>query len=466
MGVHTWRGAAGGVVVARPEERRTRSELASRRRLRLVVGSALATVLVGLLAVVVVAVVMMAPQLDQLSALGDNHARAVAAASQLRARLAATCRRATAAITTPGTNVDASAALQQEQLALDRLESYATDPEERVAMLRMRTGLRRAITSAARVERALAAGDRGAAATEAASLVEHGDEVSHAADALVRHNALEVRELASAVRASLRRGTALASAMTLAVVAVALVLMRQAARAEAAHVALLTRNQAEMAAFASRAAHELRTPLQSLRLALHVLRTSPGQSLALERALRSARRMQQIIDDVLRFSRSGGAPEPGVRCVVGAVVSEVLAELGPRAGEVGLALSTELQEGLAVAMAPGHLRIIVSNLVGNALKYGASEGGRVTVRAAARGGSVVLSVSDTGAGISPEARARLFEPFYRGSNKPDGYGLGLATVKRLVEAHGGKVELESEVGSGTTVTVELPRATAPEPMPV
>ncbi|HEX7487365.1 MAG TPA: HAMP domain-containing sensor histidine kinase, partial [Anaeromyxobacteraceae bacterium] len=192
---------------------------------------------------------------------------------------------------------------------------------------------------------------------------------------------------------------------------------------------------------------------------------SPGQPLALERALRSGRRMQQIIDDVLRFSRSGGAPEPGVRCVVGAVVAEVLAELGPRAGEAGLALSTELEEGLAVAMAPGHLRIVVSNLVGNALKYGAREGGRVTVRATGRGASVVLVVSDTGAGISPETRARLFEPFFRGSAKPDGYGLGLATVKRLVEAHRGTVELESEVGAGTTVTVELPRVTPAPPEP-
>ena len=427
--------------MARPEERRTRSESASRRRLRLVVASALATVLVGLVAVIVVAVAMVAPQVDQLSALGDNHARAVAAASELRERLTATCRSASAAAATPEVSVHASAALQQEQAALDRLESFTTDPEERAMMLRMRTGHHQAVASAARIERALAAGDRGAAATEAASLVEHVAEVSRAADALVRHNALEVRELAAAVRASLRRGAAWALAMTLAVVMAALVLMRQAARAETRHVSLLARNQAELAAFASRAAHELRTPLQTLRLALHVLRTSPGQGLALERALRSARRMQQIIDDVLRFSRSGGAPEPGVHCSVSAVVGEVLAELAPRAGEVGLTLSPELQEGLAVAMAPGHMRIIVSNLVGNALKYGASEGGRVIVRATARNASVLLSVSDTGAGIS------------------------LETVKRLVEAHGGKVELKSEVGAGTTVIVELPRASPAVPVP-
>jgi len=425
-----------------------------------VIGSAFATVLVGLLAVVVAVVAMAAQQLDELSAVSDGHARAVAGASELRERVAATCRSASAAAATLG----ASAALQQEQAALDRLDSFAIDPEERAAMLRMRTRLRQAVASAARLERALVAGDRGAAATEAGSLVEHGEEVSSAADALVRHDVIEMQALASGVRASLRRGTAVASAMTLAVVAAALMLMRQAARAEARHVALLARNQAELAAFASRAAHELRTPLQTLRLALHVLRTSPGQGLALERALRSARRMQQIIEDVLRFSRSGGAPEPGVRCAVGAVVGEVLAELGPRAGG-GLALSAELEEGLAVAMAPGHLRIIVSNLVGNALKYGASEGGRVTVRAAARGTSVVLAVCDAGAGISPEARLRLFEPFFRGSAKPDGYGLGLATVKRLVEAHGGKVELESEVGAGTTVTVVLPRAAPAVPAP-
>ena len=326
------------------------------------VGSALATVLIGLVAILVVVVVMVSPQLEELSAVSDGHARAVTAASELRERLAGTCRRASAAVVTPGVSVGTTAALQQEQAALDQLESYATNPEERAALLRMRTGLRQAIASADRVERALTAGNRRAVATEAASLVERTHEVSRAADALVRHNALQVRQLTAGVRASLRRGTAVAFAMTLVVMAAALVLMRQAARVEAAHVALLTRNQAELSAFASRAAHELRTPLQTLRLALHVLRSSPGQSLALERALRSARRMHQIIDDVLRFSRSGGAPEPGVHCLVSAVVGEVLAELGPRAGEVGMTLAIELQEGLAVAMASGHLRIIVSNL--------------------------------------------------------------------------------------------------------
>jgi signal transduction histidine kinase len=285
------------------------------------VGSALATVLLGLLGIALAMVAMVVPQLDELSAVGEGHARALAAASELRESLDDLCRRTIIAAATPGAKVDASAALQREQAALERLEPFATDPDERAAMLRMRSGLRQAIGSATRVEGALAAGDRHEATTQASSLADYGREVSRGAEQLVRHNALEVRELAAGVRASLRRSTAVAAVMTLAILVATLVMIRQAARAEAGHVRLLARNQDELAAFASRAAHELRTPLQTLRLALHVLRTSPGQSLAMERALRSARRMQQIIDDVLRFSRSGGAPEPGVHCAVSAVTT-------------------------------------------------------------------------------------------------------------------------------------------------
>ena len=450
--------------MSRPEERRTRAERASRRKLRLVAGVTLTTVLVGLLAVVGAVAMMVSRQLHELSVVSDDHVRTVVVAIELRERLAETWTRTSAAVATPGARIEASAALRREQEEAGRLEPMATDQEEREAVRQMQAGLLRAATSAARVERALASEDRRAAAADAAALVDHGTAVSRAADDLVRHNALQVRAATEHVRTGLRRATAVAAAMALAVVLAALVLTARAARAEAAHDVLVALNQSELAAFAARAAHELRTPLQTLRLALHVLRTSPGQSLALERAVRSARRMQQIIDDVLRFSRSGGDPEPGARCEVGAVVGEVLAELGPRAGEVGLAVSTEIEEGLAVAMASGHLRIVVTNLIGNALKYGWREGGRVTVCAAARGAAVVLSVSDTGAGMSPATRARLFEPFFRGSAKPDGYGLGLATVKRLVEAHRGKVEVVSEVGAGTTVTVELPRATPAVPV--
>jgi signal transduction histidine kinase len=69
-------------------------------------------------------------------------------------------------------------------------------------------------------------------------------------------------------------------------------------------------------------------------------------------------------------------------------------------------------------------------------------------------------VSDNGPGIPREALARVFEPFYRASGQAEGYGLGLPTVKRLVDAHGGVVRVASEPGGGTTVTVELPRAPA------
>jgi signal transduction histidine kinase len=81
----------------------------------------------------------------------------------------------------------------------------------------------------------------------------------------------------------------------------------------------------------------------------------------------------------------------------------------------------------------------------------------VIVRAAGEGGWAVLTVSDDGPGIPRDALPHVFEPFFRASTQAEGYGLGLPTVKRLVDAHGGSVRLESAPGTGTTVTVELPR---------
>jgi two-component system sensor histidine kinase BaeS len=140
-------------------------------------------------------------------------------------------------------------------------------------------------------------------------------------------------------------------------------------------------------------------------------------------------------------------------------VDAVSFELGPRATEVGLGLVTDAARDLEVAMSEGHLRTVVQNLVGNALKYGRSEGGRVTVSAAGRGGHAVLTVKDDGPGIPRDALEHVFEPFFRASTQAEGYGLGLPTVKRLVEAHGGTVRIASQPGGGTTVTIELPLTT-------
>jgi signal transduction histidine kinase len=102
---------------------------------------------------------------------------------------------------------------------------------------------------------------------------------------------------------------------------------------------------------------------------------------------------------------------------------------------------------------------VAANLIDNAIKYTPS-GGRVTVDAAQEEGRAVLRVSDTGAGIPADELPRIWERLFRGdaSRTERGLGLGLSLVKAIVEAHGGTVAVESEVGRGTTFTVALPKS--------
>jgi signal transduction histidine kinase len=107
---------------------------------------------------------------------------------------------------------------------------------------------------------------------------------------------------------------------------------------------------------------------------------------------------------------------------------------------------------------PDRLDRILGNLVGNALKY---SDGRVTVSASREGGAVRVRVVDHGPGIAAEDVANLFERFYRGQrHEGEGLGLGLFIVRKLVEAHGGRVDVESALGRGSTFSFTLPLADA------
>jgi signal transduction histidine kinase len=116
----------------------------------------------------------------------------------------------------------------------------------------------------------------------------------------------------------------------------------------------------------------------------------------------------------------------------------------------------------AVAGDEAALRRVFLNLIGNAVKYGAA-GGWVGVRAGARGAGIEIAVSDRGIGIASSEQEKIFEPFYR---TPDvvaaqiqGAGLGLSLVRRIVDAHGGRIAVTSTPGQGSTFTVTLPAMT-------
>jgi signal transduction histidine kinase len=165
--------------------------------------------------------------------------------------------------------------------------------------------------------------------------------------------------------------------------------------------------------------------------------------------------MRRTIDSLLEFACWRGSARTGVDRRRRAV-AEVQEEYAPLIEQKRATVDVDVENGVAVAMELEHFRTIARNLVGNALRHGSTPAGvRISVRAATKDGRVRLEVGDDGPGMSPAALAHLFEPFARGTDAPGSYGVGLATVHRLVEGHGGTIAIETAPGRGTTVRIEL-----------
>jgi signal transduction histidine kinase len=217
----------------------------------------------------------------------------------------------------------------------------------------------------------------------------------------------------------------------------------------------------ELDAFAARVAHDLRSPLQTISLSLSAVATRASDDATratAERARGGVHRMNAMIAGLLDFARSGATPRPGARAELPTVFEGLRDELQPLADRSGVHLSLSAEPGLRVAASPVAIHAIVANLVGNAIKYMREEGDRqVAASAHAHGRHVDIEVRDSGIGIPRDRLPTIFDPFVRLRDRLDSYGLGLATVKRLVEAHSGTVRVVSEEGVGSVFTVELPR---------
>lgn len=217
-------------------------------------------------------------------------------------------------------------------------------------------------------------------------------------------------------------------------------------------------------AFVAMASHELRTPLTALAGYSELLATRAFSSDEVRRQAeimhRQTRRLAGIIDDFLDLSRLERGEAPPLRLAAVAVGSALAsaAELlrGPRGVRQ---IVVDCAPGLPPLRADPHaLERILVNLLSNALKYSPAHTA-VTVQARARAGAVVISVEDAGRGIAPDALPRVFEPYFRAPDavgRAPGSGLGLAMVKSLVEAHEGSIHVESAVGVGTRVTLQIP----------
>lgn len=222
--------------------------------------------------------------------------------------------------------------------------------------------------------------------------------------------------------------------------------------------------------FVAAVSHELRTPLMSIGMAVDLMRDgTAGQLNAMQTDLLASvkddqARLRRLVNGLLAIARTeSGAVAPVLEPVrLADVVEEALAPLRLPYRERGVTLEVDVPASLpTVSGDPQQLGWVVTNLVGNALKY-TTEGGLVQLTADARDGSLRLHVHDTGAGIPPDALERIFEPFVQVKDRnvatPGSVGLGLHLAQRVVAAHDGRIWAESRLGEGSTFHVELPTA--------
>jgi len=219
--------------------------------------------------------------------------------------------------------------------------------------------------------------------------------------------------------------------------------------------------------FLATLAHELRNPLAPISNGLQLLRTPGGDTQAKERARdmmeRQLRHLVRLVDDLLDIARisSGKVELKKERATLDAILGSAVESSMPLLAAAGHQLDLRIDEpGLQLTADTTRLAQVVSNLLNNAAKY-TPDGGRIELAARREGDAVLVSVSDTGVGIAPEALPQVFEMFTqvgrdRGRSQ-GGLGIGLALVRRLVELHGGSVTVHSAgVGRGSTFTVQLP----------
>jgi two-component system phosphate regulon sensor histidine kinase PhoR len=218
--------------------------------------------------------------------------------------------------------------------------------------------------------------------------------------------------------------------------------------------------------FVASVSHELRTPLTQIRLFAETLlldrvRTPAERHQALTVIDREARRLGDLVENVLLFARaerrrSTLAPE---RQALAPLVRTALARLEPLARGSGARLAAELDEEASAVVDPTALQQVLSNLFDNALKYG-PRGQEVRVAVERRGATVRLSVEDQGPGVPAAERRRVFERFHRlerdRRSAVAGTGIGLALVDDLARRQGGRVFVEDGAGGGARFVVELP----------
>jgi signal transduction histidine kinase len=277
---------------------------------------------------------------------------------------------------------------------------------------------------------------------------------------------LQTRQQATFI-ATLLGGASLAIAF--AATFLVLRVLRTRAHIAQQFVRLQSERNAELEAFAGRVAHDLRDPLGAI--ALQVLALTRRHQLepvltphfnAIDRQLE---RMNQVIEALLEFARAGAVPADGARANLTEVLSAVLAGIRPRLETIKVELTITPVPALEIACTPGALSSVLANLLGNAAKFvveGSELPRRIAVRVSEEAHAARVEIEDNGPGIPEDAEQRIFEPFRRlGTTRQSGFGLGLATVKKIVEAYHGRLGVRSRLTKGSVFWFELPKAVPP-----
>ncbi len=217
----------------------------------------------------------------------------------------------------------------------------------------------------------------------------------------------------------------------------------------------------EIAKLAGGLAHEIKNPLSTIRLNMELLAEdfAEGETLRERRALakvqvvqRECRRLQELLDNFLSFAKVRKLNQ--IPSNLNLQVKQVVDFFRPKAAEAGIEIVDYLAADLPTVLLDREaFHGALLNLVLNA-EQAMPKGGQLVVRTSTVGDGVALDLIDTGCGMSPETQAHIFDAFF--STKGSGSGLGLPTARKIIEAHGGSISLQSEVGRGTQFTIKLP----------
>lgn len=310
--------------------------------------------------------------------------------------------------------------------------------------------------------------------------LEHFEQVSlqdtEAAIAQVQHRTAHTLEVVAIAKVALLAAVGLAWILVLRIVA-------DQRRVLAVQIERLEASNRDLEAFAGRVAHDMRNVLGPMQLgteAIVATTTEPRLREIAARLQRSCARGRALVDGLLAFSRATdpsqredepAQPDTAARAHVGTELDDVLDQLDATIADAEVRVTTRVAADVEVALARPLLHAVLLNVVDNAVKFMRGRAERhLTIAADASASTVKLTVSDTGPGIPANERRRVFDALYRGATRlQEGTGLGLATVKRIVECHGGHIEIAASGPHGTTFVVTLPRAhtstTSPDARP-